>query len=121
MMDCVAVPYSNYANLVSSVLEAREVYLVLDMLVQRYDEFGPSDRWFSCLSTQVSFLKQHLDGVSLFVDSCKGSFVTNDGEIPDIPSEYSKSFFAALVAGRFFVFFPFLSSLSCFLSSLGIY
>lgn len=61
-----------------------------DMLVQRYDEDGPSDRWFSCLSTQVSFLKQHLDGVSLFVDSCKGSFVTNDGEIPDIPSDYSK-------------------------------
>lgn len=60
------------------------------MLVQRYDEFGPSDRWFSCLSTQVSFLKQHLDGVSLFVDSCKGSFVTNDGEVPDIPSDYSK-------------------------------
>lgn len=52
--------------------------------------YGPSDRWFSCLSTQVSFLKQHLDGVSLFVDSCKGSFVTNDGEIPDIPSDYSK-------------------------------
>ena len=45
---------------------------------------------FSCLSTQVSFLKQHLDGVSLFVDSCKGSFVTNDGEVPDIPSDYSK-------------------------------
>ena len=22
--------------------------------------------------------------------SCKGSFVTNDGEIPDIPSDYSK-------------------------------
>ena len=44
----------------------------------------------SCLSTQVSFLKQHLDGVSLFVDSCKGSFVTNDGEVPDIPSDYSK-------------------------------
>ena len=69
---------------------AREAWLVLDMLVQRYDEDGPSDRWFSCLSTQVSFLKQHLDGVSLFVDSCKGSFVTNDGEIPDIPSDYSK-------------------------------
>lgn len=65
MLDCVSVPYSNYANLVSSVLDAREVWLVLDMLVQRYDEFGPSDRWFSCLSTQVSFLKQHLDGVSL--------------------------------------------------------
>lgn len=62
MLDCVSVPYSNYANLVSSVLDAREVWLVLDMLVQRYDEFGPSDRWFSCLSTQVSFLKQHLDG-----------------------------------------------------------
>lgn len=90
MLDCVSVPYSNYANLVSSVLDAREVWLVLDMLVQRYDEFGPSDRWFSCLSTQVSFLKQHLDGVSLFVDSCKGSFVTNDGEVPDIPSDYSK-------------------------------
>ena len=90
MLDCVSVPYSDYANLVSSVLDAREVWLVLDMLVQRYDEFGPSDRWFSCLSTQVSFLKQHLDGVSLFVDSCKGSFVTNDGEIPDIPSDYSK-------------------------------
>lgn len=45
---------------------------------------------FSCLSTQVSFLKQHLDGVSLFVDSCKGSFVTNDGEVPDIPFDYSK-------------------------------
>ena len=84
MLDCVSVPYSNYANLVSSVLDAREVWLVLDMLVQRYDEFGPSDRWFSCLSTQVSFLKQHL------VDSCKGSFVTNDGEVPDIPSGYSK-------------------------------
>ena len=56
MLDCVSVPYSNYANLVSSVLDAREVWLVLDMLVQRYDEFGPSDRWFSCLSTQVSFL-----------------------------------------------------------------
>lgn len=55
MLDCVSVPYSNYANLVSSVLDAREVWLVLDMLVQRYDEFGPSDRWFSCLSTQVSF------------------------------------------------------------------
>lgn len=27
---------------------------------------------------------------SLFLDSCKGSFVTNDGEVPDIPSEYSK-------------------------------
>lgn len=90
MLDCVSVPYSNYANLVSSVLDAREVWLVLDMLVQRYDEFRPSDRWFSCLSTQVSFLKQHLDGVSLFVDSCKGSFVTNDGEVPDIPSDYSK-------------------------------
>lgn len=60
MLDCVSVPYSNYANLVSSVLDAREVWLVLDMLVQRYDEFGPSDRWFSCLSTQVSFLKQRL-------------------------------------------------------------
>ena len=31
-----------------------------------------------------------LDGVSLFVDSCKGSFVTNDGEVPDIPFDYSK-------------------------------
>ena len=90
MLDCVSVPYSNYANLVSSVLDAREVWLVLDMLVRRYDEFGPSDRWFSCLSTQVFFLKQHLDGVSLFVDSCKGSFVTNVGEVPDIPSDYSK-------------------------------
>ena len=90
MLDRVSVPYSNYANLVSSVLEALEAWLVLDMLVQRYDEDGPSDRWFSCLSTQVSFLKQHLDGVSLFLDSCKGSFVTNDGEIPDIPSDYSK-------------------------------
>lgn len=78
MLDCVSVPYSNYANLVSSVLDAREAWLVLDMLVQRYDEDGPSDRWFSCLST------------SLFLDSCKGSFVTNDGEIPDIPSDYSK-------------------------------
>lgn len=55
MLDCVSVPYSNYANLVSSVLDAREAWLVLDMLVQRYDEDGPSDRWFSCLSTQVSF------------------------------------------------------------------
>lgn len=53
MLDCVSVPYSNYANLVSSVLDAREVWLVLDMLVQRYDEFGPSDRWFSCLSTNT--------------------------------------------------------------------
>lgn len=77
-------------SVISAIEDAREVWLVLDMLVQRYDEFGPSDRWFSCLSTQVSFLKQHLDGVSLFVDSCKGSFVTNDGEVPDIPSDYSK-------------------------------
>ncbi len=90
MMDCVAVPYSNYANLVSSVLEAREIYLVLDMLVQRYDSDGPDVCWFSCLSTHVSFLKQHLDSISLFVDSCKGGFITNDGEIPSIPSEYSK-------------------------------
>ena len=33
MLDCVSVPYSNYANLVSSVLDAREVWLVLDSVM----------------------------------------------------------------------------------------
>jgi len=91
MMDCISVPYSNYANLVSSVIDARVACLVLDMLVQCYDEQGLVDCWFDCLSAQVSFLKQHLDGVSLFVDSCKGSgFIVNDGEVPEIPVEYAK-------------------------------
>lgn len=110
MLDCVSVPYSNYANLVSSVLDAREVWLVLDMLVQRYDEFGPSDRWFSCLSTQVSFLKQHLairKNPQEF--TAPGGFFVFARKylLPWLSSVYARAFF--------------LSSLSCFLFSLGIY
>lgn len=83
MMDCIAVPYSNYANLVSYVLLAEEALLVLEMLIQRYDEQGPEGCWFNCLSTQVSFLQQQFGAISLFVDSCRGSgFLIDDGVSP---------------------------------------
>lgn len=38
----------------------------------------------------ADFMGYCMSVISAIEDSCKGSFVTNDGEVPDIPSDYSK-------------------------------